>query len=123
MRSLLCSILAFAVTASQACLTIHGSCQLGTNFPYVSIHVDDNNGQATCDTDCDQIHHCGMRCSGNVNDAWVEDCTKLHYNTNHGNFVLDMHPSVTTTCNRQCGIVTGCCDFEFQYLVDTRALC
>ncbi|KAH0525575.1 hypothetical protein TsFJ059_007924 [Trichoderma semiorbis] len=122
MNRLLFSILALT-TATQACVRITGTCQTGSIQPGVHIHIDDNNGQAVCDTSCNTFNHCAMTCTGNVNDAWVENCEKLHYNTGHGNFVVDMKPSIKTTCNRQCGIPAGaCCEFASHYTVDTQAL-
>ncbi|KAL7905044.1 hypothetical protein GGI35DRAFT_461689 [Trichoderma velutinum] len=122
MNSLLLSILALAIPAAKACLTISGSCQSGSIDPYVSINANDNN-QASGHTSCSNFAHCDMQISGAVNSAWVENCQYLHWNTGHGNYVIDMHPSTTTTCTRTCGATGACCDFETQYLVDTRAFC
>ncbi|KAL7963844.1 hypothetical protein V8C34DRAFT_266708 [Trichoderma compactum] len=66
MNRLLLSILALAVTA-QACVRIAGTCQTGSIQPGVHIDIDDNNGQAVCDTSC---------------------------NTGHGNFVVDISPAL-----------------------------
>ncbi|KAL6699189.1 hypothetical protein J3F84DRAFT_405967 [Trichoderma pleuroticola] len=119
MNRLLLPIL-LAVTA-HACVVITGTCQTGAVFPGVDLHLDDNNGQAVCHTTCDNFHRCAMTCRGNVNDAWVENCEKLHYNTNHGSFVVDLKPEINTSCNRQCGNPPGaCCDFAMHYKVGTQ---
>ncbi|KKO99917.1 hypothetical protein THAR02_07984 [Trichoderma harzianum] len=82
MKGLL-SILALAVAATEACLTISGSCQSGSIDPYVSINANDNN-QASGHTSCSNFAHCDMQISGAVNSAWVENCQYLHWNTGHG---------------------------------------
>lgn len=122
MKRLLLSILALAVTASEACLTIQGTCQTGSVDPYVSIGANDNN-QASGQTSCSNFAHCDMQVSGAVNSAWVENCQYLHWNTGHGNYVVDMQPSVSTTCVRTCGATGACCDFANFYIVNTRAFC
>ncbi|KAL6824748.1 hypothetical protein J3E69DRAFT_367198 [Trichoderma sp. SZMC 28015] len=115
------SILALAVAATEACLTISGSCQSGSIDPYVSINANDNN-QASGHTSCSNFAHCDMQISGAVNSAWVENCQYLHWNTGHGNYVVDMHPSTTTTfpSAMDSGLETQEVDGSFNVAVKDR---
>lgn len=119
---------ALAAAGAQACLEINGWFLSGiysgqNKKPFRAV---DNGGQAVCETDnCNYLNRCDLNCRGNVNNAYVVNMEKLYWNTNHGNFVVDLNPKVTNSCERWCGIAGGttCCGFALEYNINTRAFC
>lgn len=115
---------------AAACVHITGNCQIGTIQPFISINLNDNNGQAICAVNTEKsggyyLPHQDMSCNVGGYSAWVEDCERVHYSTPHGDFNIKLDLHSTTTCNRPCvvGGSTVCCDFEQHRAIDTKALC
>ncbi|KAJ0165491.1 hypothetical protein CTA2_11091 [Colletotrichum tanaceti] len=119
---------ALAAGGAQACLEINGYFLLGNHNDHIMnpFRAVDNVDQAICEQkNCEALERCDLECIGNVNNASVLNMEKFYWNTNHGNFVIDLNTTVSNICDKWCGLAgkTTCCGYALEYSVNTRSFC